>query len=108
MNQRIALLIARAEQDECDLVVKGTLAGEARGWHYRPLLDTSQSDRAADAPLTDAQLRQVADTPGQDLTYTCVPPGSGMRIGVDRDEDGFFDRDELDAGSDPTDPLDTP
>ncbi len=25
-----------------------------------------------------------------------------------RDEDGFYDRDELDAGSDPADPLSTP
>jgi hypothetical protein len=31
-----------------------------------------------------------------------------MRVGVDRDEDGFFDRDELDAGSDPADPSSTP
>ena len=37
-----------------------------------------------------------------------MPPGSGMRAGIDRDEDGFLDRDELDAGSDPADPLSTP
>jgi hypothetical protein len=105
---RIDLLIARAAADECDLVVKGTLAGVARGWQYRPLVNDFQSDRDAEAPLTDAQLRSIAGAPGQALTYTCVPPGSGVRIGVDRDEDGFFDRDELDAGSDPADPLSTP
>ena len=33
-----------------------------------------------------------------------MPPGSGTRIGVDRDEDGFLDRNELDAGTDPADP----
>src|SRR5262249_4570653 len=42
-----------------------------------------------------------AGTAGQELTYTCVPPGSGIRMGIDRDEDGLFDRDELDAGTDP-------
>jgi hypothetical protein len=31
-----------------------------------------------------------------------------LRIGVDRDEDGFFDRDEIDAGSDPADPSSIP
>lgn len=38
----------------------------------------------------------------------CVPVGSGRRIAIDRDGDNFLDRDELDAGSDPTDPLSIP
>jgi hypothetical protein len=42
------------------------------------------------------------------VTYTCAPPGSGERIGIDRDEDGYLDGDELDAGSDPADPDSTP
>ena len=32
-----------------------------------------------------------------------MPPGSGVRAGLDRDEDGAFDRDEMD-GTDPGDP----
>ena len=31
-----------------------------------------------------------------------------MRLGLDRDGDGFLDRDELDAGSDPADAASTP
>jgi hypothetical protein len=31
-----------------------------------------------------------------------------MRAGIDRDRDGYRDGDELDAGSDPGDPLSTP
>jgi hypothetical protein len=34
-----------------------------------------------------------------------VPRESGRRIGIDRDEDGYYDRDELDFGSDPANPL---
>ncbi len=115
---RIDLLIQRAGAafvsqqlggtvTECDLVVKGTIAGEARGW-VRIAAGTFTSDRAAEAPLSDGALRALATTAGQELTYTCVPPGSGTRIGIDRDEDGYRDRDELDAGSDPADPGSIP
>ncbi len=110
VQSRIDLLIAGAETfptGECDLVVKGTVTGEARGWRYRPATEDFQSDRAAETPLSDAQLRTLTGAPGQELTYTCVPPGSGVRIGIDRDDDSFFDRDELDAGSDPADPGST-
>src|SRR5262245_58970237 len=103
---RIDLLIARAAAGECDVVVKGTLSGLQRG-ALRLASSLFQRDRAADPLLTDAQLRALA-TAGQELTYPCVPPGSGLRIGVDRDEDGFFDRDEFDAGSDPADPSSVP
>ncbi len=58
--------------------------------------------------MIDADLRRQAATAGQELTYTCVPPGSGVRIGIDRDEDGFPDRTEIEAGSDPADPNSVP
>ena len=45
---------------------------------------------------------------GLTITFTCVPRGSGVRIGVDRDGDGFWDGDELDASSDPADATSTP
>jgi hypothetical protein len=43
------------------------------------------------AALTDAQLRAIAIQYGQPVTYTCAPPGSGQRMGVDRDLDGVLD-----------------
>jgi DNA-binding beta-propeller fold protein YncE/mono/diheme cytochrome c family protein len=104
---RIDLLIARAALDECDLVVKGAISGLPRGAVRLPG-GTFRTDRASEAPLGDAELRALAATAGQELTYTCVPPGSGTRIGVDRDEDGALDRDEIDAGSDPADPTSLP
>ena len=93
---------------ECDLVVKGVVGGLARGWLMDPASGLFQADRAADPLLTDAQLRALAATAGQELTYLCAPPGTGMRIALDRDEDGAFDRDEIDAGTDPADPFDVP
>src|SRR5262245_50088204 len=107
VNPRIDLLVQRAAAGDCDLIVKGNIAGEQRG-AVRLASGQFQSDRASDAPLTDAQVRALAATPGQELTYTCVPPGNGRRAGIDRDEDDFLDRTELDAGSDPADPGSVP
>src|SRR5262249_53010861 len=78
------------------------------GWLYQPASGQFQSDRASEALLSEASLRAQAGTVGQELTYTAGPPGGGTRIGIDRDEDGFFDRTELDAGSDPADPASVP
>ncbi len=110
-DARIDLILQRAAvatpRRECDVIVKGVVNGEARGWVR---LDSGlfRSDRAAETPLTEAQLRALARVPGQELTYTAVPPGSGVRMGVDRDRDGHLDRDELDQGSDPANPRSTP
>lgn len=100
---RIVLLRARAiitaPRQECDLIVKGVIAGEARS--YLMQADGSyQSDRAAET-LTDIALHDLVNTASQTLTFTCVPPGSGMWMGIDHDEDGNYDRDEIDDGTDP-------
>jgi hypothetical protein len=39
------------------------------------------------------------------LTFTVVSRDSGRRIGIDRDEDGYVDRTELDYAWNPADPL---
>lgn len=107
VGPRIDLLSARAGQGECDLVVKGVVNGEARGW-YRTAAGTFQPDRQAEPPWMDAALRALANTSGQELTYSCVPPGSGRRIGVDQDNDGVFDGDERDLGTNPGDERSLP
>jgi YVTN family beta-propeller protein len=107
VGPRINLLIARDTAGDCELTVKGTIGGLQRG-AVRLASGLFQTDREGDAPLTDAAVRALATVPGQELTYTCVPPGEGERIGVDRDGDGAFDRDEIDAGTDPTDPSSFP
>jgi len=103
----IDLMIARATLGECDVTVKGALGGIARGW-YRRADGLFQGDRNDDAPISDATLRAQAAAAGQERTYMCVPPGCGIRVGVDRDGDGFFDRTEIDHGSDPADGASVP
>src|SRR4029077_19814591 len=54
VSARISLMIPRAlTADECDVVVKGVIGGEARGGYLTPA-GTFQLDRSADAPLADA------------------------------------------------------
>jgi len=89
---RIDLLRARADAHECQLVAHGHLLGEMRGYLYANGL--FMRDRANKLPLPDLALRLLALLPGQEITYTCVPPGSGARMGIDRDLDGMLDGDE--------------
>jgi DNA-binding beta-propeller fold protein YncE len=104
---RIDLLLARADVGECDVVVKGRAHNHQEvGFLYRR--GVFLGNRQDDAPLTDAALRHRATVAGQELTYTCSPPGSGRRLAIDRDSDGFRDGDEEDAGSDPSDPSSMP
>ena len=107
---RIDLMVTRSTvqpEAECDLIVKGIVAGQQRGW-YRTAAGGFRSDRASEPLLARKKLEKYTETTRQPLTFTCTPPGSGVRMGVDRDEDGFFDRDELDAGSDPANPASIP
>jgi len=97
---RFALLRERAGVGECDLVAHGLRDEIERGWSYAAGEDRFHSDRAAEAPVDAEELLAAASA----LTFTCAPPGSGTRLGIDRDDDGLLDRDELDQGSDPADP----
>lgn len=97
----IADLVDLADAGSIGLVAKGLVGGEARGFAYLPSIGAFASDRAAQVVRTQRLLELAG--PGKELTLTAVPQGSEVRIGVDRDLDGFFDRDELDAGSDPAD-----
>jgi hypothetical protein len=97
---RIDLLIARANAGECELIVKGQQRrGQPRevGFFYRGG-GRFLPDRVAGPLLTDAALRQHAGVEGGELTYTCVPPGSGKRLGIDRDSDGVRDGDGRGGG----------
>src|SRR5439155_3256556 len=96
---------AEASPGNCDLIAKGRVGGQPRGWLYQGS-GQWKSDKAAEGPLTMAQLVALG-APGAELTVTGVPRGSGQRMGIDRDRDGYLDGDELDAPSDPGNPAST-
>ncbi|MDH3981206.1 MAG: thrombospondin type 3 repeat-containing protein [Gammaproteobacteria bacterium] len=90
VNPRIDLLIAQALAGDADLIVKGVIAGTVRGGRLLPGGTFETDDPINFPPLSDSAVRGFAQTPGQEITYTAVPPGSGIRMGVDRDEDGDY------------------
>jgi hypothetical protein len=92
VDARISLLKARADEGECDLVAKVRSGDDEHGFLY--VNGTFRADRAFLPPISDAVLRFQAHLPGRETTYTCVPPGSGKRIAIDRDNDGVLDGDE--------------
>ena len=102
----LASMLGLADLDVVGVVVKGLVAGESRGFVYDSATGQFQSDRAAEV-LAPGALEALAGV-GSELTYTVVPEVSELRIGIDRDADGVFDRDELDAGTDPADPTSFP
>ncbi len=61
---------------ECDLVVTGVVDGVRQSWLRR-------SDGSFESKLgvmSEAELLALAEVPGQPLTFTCAPPGSGPRM----------------------------
>ncbi len=95
-----------ANANKVGVVVKGRQGGIARGYAWVPASSSFRSDRATQT-VSSSTLWNLAAV-GSELTYTVVPRGSETRIGIDRDLDGVFDRDELDAGTDPADPTSKP
>jgi hypothetical protein len=91
-GRRIDLMIRRAEAPfiskalggtvkECDLVANLALRGRIRSLMYDPV---AKKFISADGRvrLPDIALRALALLPGREVTYTCLPPGSGSRIAL--------------------------
>ena len=99
--------IARYEDEyvpPADLIAHGVKDGLNRNWHYA--FGAFQSDRDHEVHTVDELLALA--TPDTPLTFTVVPPATGRRVGIDRDEDGIVDRTESEAGFDPDDSLSHP
>ncbi len=103
---RIALLEARATAGECDLVARAHIALRDVGFVFSGGAFLPDSTFAPAVP--SGTLLGLVGRGIDALTLTAVPPGSGWRIGVDRDGDGYADGDEIALGSDPANPSSIP
>jgi YVTN family beta-propeller protein len=102
----IDVLMKRAAAGDCDLTAKGWEGTALRGWLYRN--NAFYGDRTDEISLNLETLLRHYQRGGEPVTFTCVPPGEGLRSALDRDLDGYLDGDELLAGSNPTDPNSIP
>ena len=105
-RERFDLLFSQANFGRVELVAHGLYGGQSRGFFFerrRPF----QSDRV-DETVEVEDLMAAIDSGDAVLTFTVVPRRGGECFGVDRDEDGFFDGDEIDAGTSPVDPTSFP
>jgi YVTN family beta-propeller protein len=84
-------MMALADLSKVGLVAKGRRVGLARGYAYLGG-GVYQSDEAGETIAAD-DLR-LGSASGAEMTVTVVPFGSEIRIGIDRDLDGIYDRDE--------------
>ena len=119
-NPRIDLLLTRAEAPftseilggavtECDVIAKAIVGGQPMGWHYTGGgIGVGTFDASDGTNTTDGALRALAAS--TDVTFTCVPAGSGVRMGINRDRDlvldasdncpGFPNNDQADSDND--------
>ena len=102
---RMDTLVARALAGDCDLIAHGRVDGARRNWLL--LSGNWHADRTGVADLSSAALRALAHA-GAELTVMGVPPGTGTRMALDRDRDGYLNGDEIVAGSDPANPASIP
>ena len=63
---------------QCDLVAKVVLNQNVQGFLFNPAAGNFTSSTGG--TLSDATLRGLAATGGQEVTFTAVPPGSGGRV----------------------------
>jgi DNA-binding beta-propeller fold protein YncE len=64
---------------ECELVARVAQGGTVKGFLFNPANSTFVPSGGG-ASLTDAQIRALAGTAGQEVTFTAVPTGSGARL----------------------------
>ena len=84
------LLQAQAAAGNIDLIAKGTIRGAPHGLLYLPASNNYTSDQTGLGPFTQAQLVTLIQS-GDIVSIMGVPPGSGVRMGIDRNLDGTLD-----------------
>jgi len=80
-------LVAGGNVPECDMIAKGASGGNRIGyWRFQN--DTFRDD--TNNTISFNALKNLASD-ANPITFSCVPPGSGERLGINRDEDLFLD-----------------
>lgn len=86
---RVKLLMARADAGDCELVARRK---SNQGFLYtgNRMFQPSTKDSGQ---IKFSELEALAKKRHGEITFTCVPPGSGRRIALDRDSDTLTNAD---------------
>lgn len=89
---RMTSFLVLADAGKVDVIVKATISGVPRGWVYLGI-DNFQIDEAGIMESKTALVNRAS--PATPVTFTVVPEGCGDRFGIDREDDGLLDHDEI-------------
>jgi len=89
IGQAQVIAIAGVPQaDRCDVVAQGLIGGEMRGYVYvRPAVAGNAGTFRSDRHETFTLANLLSGVSSGYLVFMAVPPGSGVRIGIDADGD---------------------
>jgi YVTN family beta-propeller protein len=87
-----ATLESQATAKNIDLIVKGTIQGRVHGLLYVPATNNYVTDTTGLGAFTHAQLVSFI-LAGDTLSPMGVPPGTGLRMGIEREANGVLDGD---------------
>lgn len=80
VESRIDLLVERAKAGDCDLIAWTTTAATGGAVSAR-MVDAAGNFKLSAGPTwSEAQVRAQPAITGEPITYTCVPPGNGVRL----------------------------
>jgi hypothetical protein len=105
LNEMFSL--ALRANSRVELVVRGKTNGVMRQWLLRRETQDFQSDRHGELLPTLAAVI-VPAAASNPFTAMLVSQGSGTRLALDRDGDGYFDTSEVETGFDPGNPASHP
>jgi YVTN family beta-propeller protein len=101
--------LALRTNSRVELVLRGSTnaAAPPRQWLLRRATQSFQSDRHGEIAPSLATVIAAA-APGNEFTAILVPEGSGQRLALDRDGDGYYNASEVETGFDPADSASHP
>jgi DNA-binding beta-propeller fold protein YncE len=88
---RLELLLSRAAAGECEVVVRCRVGHRELGFLYMAEHKRFRTNRPFERSRRLDELLMLRRH--TELTFTAVPPGSGVRVALDRDLDGLLDGD---------------
>ena len=92
-EERVALMLGQADAGRNEVIASiHETSGDSAALYDG---NNFALNAAAGGTLSVQAIKDIVVVAGQTVTFTAVPPGSGTRMALDRDEDGVLDGDDV-------------